>query len=74
MCVCPDNGWSVYLFLQAFRQSLFSSWMNHLGQANIAYRQDLARVEVCVVWRGRVCGVGVCSKLIYFPLSVFVEC
>ena len=33
-------------FDQQFRQTLFSSWMHHLGQANIAFRQDLARVEV----------------------------
>lgn len=54
---------------QQLRQSLFTSWLNHLGQANISFRQDLARVEVCVYVSGSVCGcvcmwvgeyVGVC--------------
>ena len=33
-------------FDQQFRQSLFSSWASHMQQANISFRNDLARVEV----------------------------
>ena len=33
-------------FDQQFRNSLFSSWASHMQQANIAFRPDLARVEV----------------------------
>ena len=33
-------------FDQQFRQSLFSSWASHLKEANVSFRQDLARSEV----------------------------
>ena len=33
-------------FDQHFRQNLFTSWASHMQQANIAFRPDLARVEV----------------------------
>ena len=33
-------------FDQQFRHTLFSSWASHMQQANIAFRPDLARVEV----------------------------
>lgn len=32
-------------FDQSMRQQLFLSWNNHLQQANIKFRQELARVE-----------------------------
>lgn len=33
-------------FDQQFRQNLFTSWASHLKLANVAFRPDLARVEV----------------------------
>ena len=33
-------------FDQHFRLSLFSSWASHMQQAHVAFRPDLARVEV----------------------------
>lgn len=36
-------------FDQQFRSSLFTSWASHLQQANINFRPDLARVEVCAL-------------------------
>ena len=35
-------------FDQQFRHTLFSSWASHMQQANIAFRPDLARVEVSI--------------------------
>ncbi len=33
-------------FDQQFRHTLFLSWANHMMEAKITYRHDLARVEV----------------------------
>lgn len=41
-------------FDQQFRQSLFTSWATHLEQARVAFRSDLARVEVSV-WYMYMC-------------------
>ena len=37
-------------FDQQFRQSLFYSWASHLKDANVSFRQDLARSEVTLYY------------------------
>ena len=54
-------------FDQQMRQNLFSSWASHMGQANISYRADLARVEVS--WLG---GNLFTRQLGWVPSCIFI--
>jgi len=43
-------------FDQQFRHTLFLTWANHMSEAKIAFRNDLARVEVRWAWHELVEG------------------
>ena len=50
-------------FDQHLRKTLYASWTQHLKQANVSFRSDLARLEVCIIPQQVILFIAVLNEL-----------